>query len=86
MLTNFSQHPFLWNLDRSTQPEALLGREPPTLENTHFQQISFVHQVFPEAEVGEGDLPGPQVEDDVAQLEVAMHDVATVKLLNDPEE
>ena len=64
--------------------EALLGREPPTVENTHFQQISFVHQVFPEAEVGEGDLPGPQVEDDVAQLEVAMHDVATVKLLNDP--
>ena len=54
-------------------------------QKTNFEQISFVHQVFPEAEVGEGDLPRPQVEDDVAQLEVAMHHVATVKLFHDPE-
>jgi hypothetical protein len=35
-----------------------------------------------EAEVGQGDLPRPQVEDNVAELQVAVDNVTPVKLFH----
>jgi hypothetical protein len=49
---------------------------------SHLQQVSLIHQMLSEAEVGQGDLPRPQVEDNVAELQVAVDNVTPVKLFH----